>query len=162
MRNNQPVTQHEVELGDDELIFSKTDLNGNIALINHTFVKISGFSAAELLGKPHNVVRHPDMPSEAYADLWENLKAGRPWAGLVKNRCKNGDYYWVVANATPIFDNGKVITYMSIRHKPTREQIEAAGQAYLLFREGKAKGLRIYQGRVVKANLTWRIKKHVT
>lgn len=158
MRNNQPVTQHEINLGDDDLIFSKTDGKGQITQINHTFVNISGFSEAELLGKPHNIVRHPDMPVEAFADFWETLRIGRTWTGLVKNRCKNGDHYWVVANATPIIENGKVIAYTSVRHKPTRSQIDVAENAYRLFREAEAKGMRIYQGRVVRDNLSWRIK----
>ena len=94
MRNNQPVTSVEVQLKDDTLIVSKTDLKGRITYINKDFLQISGFAEHELLGEPHNIVRHPDMPVEAFEDLWRDLKAGRPWTGLVKNRCKNGEYYW--------------------------------------------------------------------
>ncbi|OZB47357.1 MAG: chemotaxis protein, partial [Thiomonas sp. 14-66-4] len=102
MRNNQPVTQQEYVLKHDDFIVSKTDLKGRITFVNRTFVEISGFSEAELLGAPHNIVRHPDMPVEAYEDLWRTLKAGKAWQGMVKNRCKNGDFYWVMANANPI------------------------------------------------------------
>jgi len=149
MRNNQPVTQKEIPLTADSLIVSKTDLKGLITYVNKDFLDISGFAEAELIGQPHNIVRHPDMPAEAYADLWSNLKDGRPWTGLVKNRCKNGDYYWVLATATPIREDDQVIGYMSVRRQPTRQQIEAAESAYRLFREGRAGGLRIRHGAVV-------------
>jgi methyl-accepting chemotaxis protein len=155
MKMNLPVTQAEVELKESQSIVSKTDLKGQITYINRDFVEISGFSEAELLGQSHNIVRHPDMPPEAFEDLWRTLKAGRPWTGLVKNRCKNGDYYWVQANATPIRESGQVVGYLSVRSKPGREQVQAADQAYRLFREGKARGLEIREGRVVKAIPAW-------
>jgi len=101
MKNNQPVTTVEYVLKETDSIVSKTDLKGVITYINPDFLRISGFTEAELIGASHNIVRHPDMPAEAFADLWVSLKANRPWTGLVKNRCKNGDFYWVVANATP-------------------------------------------------------------
>jgi len=149
MRNNQPVTQNEVTLRADSLIVSKTDLKGQITYVNKDFIEVSGFAEAELIGQPHNIVRHPEMPAEAYADMWRDLQDGRPWTGLVKNRCKNGDYYWVLATATPIRENDQVIGYMSVRRQPTRQQIEAADSAYRLFREGRAGGLRIRHGAVV-------------
>ena len=93
MKINLPVTQNEVELRDDTLIVSRTDLKGQITYINKDFLDISGFTEDELIGKAHNIVRHPDMPAEAFADFWTTLKAGRPWTGYVKNRCKNGDFY---------------------------------------------------------------------
>ena len=158
MRNNQPVTRQEVAVTDDMLIVSRTDLNGNITEANLDFVKISGFAEAELIGQPHNILRHPDMPKQAFEDMWTDLKAGRPWTGLVKNRCKNGDFYWVVANATPVFERGEIVAYMSVRSKPTREQVDAAENAYRLFREGNAKGLKIAHGKVVTDNLIWRMK----
>jgi methyl-accepting chemotaxis protein len=150
MRNNQPVTNVEVQLDEHTLIVSKTDLKGQITYINKDFIDISGFTEAELIGQPHNLVRHPDMPVEAFADLWQDLKDGRPWTGMVKNRCKNGDYYWVLATATPIRESGQVVGFMSVRRKPTRQQIDAAETAYRLFREKKAGGLRISHGAVVK------------
>ena len=93
MRNNLPITNREYVLQDREIIVSKTDLKGNITYANQDFIRISGFSEAELLGAPHNIVRHPDMPEEAFADLWQTLQAGKAWTGIVKNRCKNGDHY---------------------------------------------------------------------
>ena len=150
MRNNLPVTNVEVQLDEHTLIVSKTDLKGQITYINKDFIDISGFTELELIGQPHNLVRHPDMPVEAFADMWHDLKDGRPWTGLVKNRCKNGDYYWVLATATPMRENGQVVGYMSVRRKPTRQQVDAAESAYRLFREKKAGGLRILHGAVVK------------
>ena len=126
MRVNLPVSQQELLLHDDDLIVSRTDLKGRITYANPVFLRTSGYDIDELLGKAHNIVRHPDMPPEAYADLWADLQAGRPWSGLVKNRCKNGDFYWVRANVTPIRQNGQVCGYMSVRTKPSREEIAAA------------------------------------
>ncbi|MFN4342568.1 MAG: methyl-accepting chemotaxis protein [Azonexus sp.] len=151
MRNNQPITHVEVPLKDDTLIVSKTDLKGRITYINRDFLQISGFSEQELIGEPHNIVRHPDMPVEAFEDMWRDLQDGRPWTGMVKNRCKNGDFYWVLATATPTRDtSGNIDGYMSVRRKATAEQIRAAEEAYRLFREKRAGRLRISHGRVVK------------
>src|SRR3989338_472054 len=153
MRSNLPVTQNEVVLRDDQVIVSRTDLKGQITYINRDFLDISGFSEAELLGQPHNIVRHPDMPVEAFEDLWRTLKAGRPWTGYVKNRCKNGDYYWVLANATPIRENGQVTGYMSVRSAPARAVVAEVERVYRLFKEGKQGNLRIQDGGVVKASV---------
>lgn len=150
MRDNQPVTNREVLLTDQSLIVSKTDLKGRITYINKDFIDISGFTEGELIGQPHNLVRHPDMPAEAFADMWQDLKDGRPWTGMVKNRCKNGDHYWVLATATPIREGGQVTGYMSVRRLPSRHQVEAAESAYRLFKEKRAGGLRIRHGAVVK------------
>jgi methyl-accepting chemotaxis protein len=152
MRNNQPVSSVEVSLRDDTLIVSKTDLKGQITYINKDFLAISGFTEAELIGQPHNIVRHPDMPIEAFADLWKTLKAGRPWTGMVKNRCKNGDYYWVLANAAPIIENGQVIGYISVRRKASAEMIETHELVYRQFREKKQGNLTIRFGKAVIAN----------
>jgi methyl-accepting chemotaxis protein len=153
MKINMPVTNTEYVLKDTDSIVSKTDLKGAITYINGDFLRISGFTQEELIGASHNIVRHPDMPPEAFADLWRCLKAGSPWTGLVKNRCKNGDYYWVMANATPIYENGQLAGYMSVRSKPTQAQVAAASQAYQLFREGRAGNLRIQDGKVVKSTI---------
>jgi len=150
MRTNLPVTDVEIQLDDRILIVSKTDLKGRITYINKDFVDISGFSEGELIGQPHNIVRHPEMPVEAFEDMWRDLQAGRPWTGMVKNRCKNGDYYWVLATATPIREDGQAVGYMSVRRKPARQQIEAADSAYRLFREKKSGALQIRHGAVVK------------
>jgi len=153
MKINLPVTDVEYVLTERDSVVSKTDLKGIITYINEDFLRISGFTQQELIGASHNIVRHPDMPSEAFEDMWRSLKAGRPWTGLVKNRCKNGDFYWVVANATPIHENNRLIGYMSVRSKPSHEQIRAASSAYKLFREGKAGNLKIQDGKIVKATL---------
>ena len=150
MRMNQPVTNNEIVLRDETLIVSKTNLKGQITYINKDFLDISGFPEAELIGEPHNIVRHPDMPAEAFEDFWRDLKAGRPWTGLVKNRCKDGDFYWVLATATPIREGGQITGYLSVRRKPTAQQVEAAERAYRLFREKRAGALRIRHGAVVK------------
>lgn len=159
MRTNLPITQNEYVLKDGMSIVSKTDTKGRITYVNPYFVEVSGFSVEDLLGKAHNIVRHPDMPEEAFADLWATLKAGLPWDGLVKNRCKNGDFYWVMANVTPIFENGSVTGYMSVRTKPERAQIDAAGKLYAQFKQGKAKGLALRQGAVARTGLAgWAAK----
>jgi PAS domain S-box-containing protein len=106
MRKNLPITQREYALPDGMTIVSRTDLKGRITYVNPDFLTASGFDEEELIGQPHNLVRHPDMPEQAFADLWTTLQAGRPWTGLVKNRRKNGDHYWVLANATPLLENG--------------------------------------------------------
>jgi methyl-accepting chemotaxis protein len=138
MRNNQPVTAIEHELREGGQIVSKTDAKGVITYINREFIEISGFTERELIGQAHNLVRHPDMPAAAFKDLWNTVEAGKPWNGIVKNRCKNGDYYWVEANVTPIFENGKLTGYMSVRTKPSRAQIAAASELYAQMRAGTA------------------------
>ncbi len=153
MRINQPVTNVERVLTDRHLIVSKTDTKGRITYVNRDFLEISGFTEQELIGEAHNIVRHPDMPVEAFKDLWDTLKAGRPWTGYVKNRCKNGDYYWVVANAAPIIENGQVTGYISVRRKPAPRAVEAAEAAYKLFREKRAGGLQVENGAVVRGGI---------
>lgn len=136
MRNTGPVTQVEVPFPENEVIISRTDPRGLITYVNPTFVHVSGFTEAELIGKPHNLVRHPDMPPAAFKDLWDTVLAGKAWTGVVKNRCKNGDHYWVFADVTPIREGGRVVGFMSIRSKPTREQVDAASALYEKMRAG--------------------------
>lgn len=136
MKINMPVTNHEYVLTEKDTIVSTTDLKGAITSVNPDFIRISGFTEAELIGSNHNIVRHPDMPPAAFEDLWNTVKAGRPWTGIVKNRCKNGDYYWVEANVTPLRQNGQVVGYMSVRNKPTRRQIEEAEALYQQWNQG--------------------------
>ena len=147
------MTNTEYVLKETDSIVSKTDLKGVVTYINEDFLRISGFQESELIGASHNIVRHPDMPVEAFADMWNSLKQNRPWTGLVKNRCKNGDFYWVVANATPIYESGQCTGFMSVRSKPDQAQISAASAAYTLFKNGQAGRLRIKDGKVVKPNL---------
>lgn len=147
MKINMPVTENEVTFNESQVLVSKTDLKGIITYVNRDFQQISGFDYDELLGKNHNVVRHPDMPPEAFRDLWASLKQGKPWSALVKNRCKNGDFYWVIANVTPIWENGNVIGYMSVRSKPNRAQIAAASDLYAKMKAHAS--LKLDEGNVV-------------
>jgi methyl-accepting chemotaxis protein len=130
MKINMPVSDKEVLMKQDEILVTQTDLKGKITYANDAFVAISGYSREELIGANHNIVRHPDMPPAAFEDLWQTLKAGKPWTALVKNRTKSGDYYWVEANITPVFSNGVVQEYLSARYAPSREQISQAEQFY--------------------------------
>ncbi len=158
MRTNLPVTGIEHPLRDGQSLVSKTDTKGKITYCNPAFIEISGYTREELLGQPHNLVRHPDMPAEAFADLWTTLKEGRPWTGLVKNRSKNGDFYWVLANITPIIEDGRTVGYMSVRTKPGREQVAAAAAMYQRFSQGKAEGLTVHRGAVVRTGLALRLR----
>jgi|GEM_PF-42307 len=158
MKINMPVTNNEVVFADDQFMLTKTDLKGVITYANKDFIEVSGFSEAELVGSSHNIVRHPDMPVEAFEDMWRNLRMGRPWSGMVKNLCKNGDYYWVMANAAAIVENGQITGYLSARKKPTREQVDEAAAAYRLFKDGNAKHLVIHEGKVMKNDLISRIR----
>jgi len=151
MRTNLPITQREYLLRAGMTIVSRTDTQGRITFVNDDFIEASGFTEAELIGQPHNLVRHPDMPAEAFADLWHSLKSGRPWTGLVKNRRQDGDHYWVVANVTPLLDGAAIVGYLSVRSVPTREQIAGAEAAYRAFKEGRANGLTVRDGEVVPA-----------
>ncbi len=153
MRINMPVTRTERHLKDGEYIVSKTNLKGQIVYVNRPFLEISGFTEEELMGAPHNIVRHPDMPVEAFEDLWRTLKAGKPWRGMVKNRCKNGDYYWVDANANPIWEDGRITGYMSLRRKPERKDVDAAERFYRQLRENSAGSMTVEDGRAVPTGL---------
>src|SRR5262245_26583179 len=123
MRNNQPVSQREYTFPPADTLVSVTDLKGRITYCNGAFIEVSGYARDELLGQPHNLVRHPDMPEEAFRDLWATIQAGFPWTGLVKNRRKNGDHYWVQANATPMKDGERITGFLSVRTCPTREAV---------------------------------------
>lgn len=137
MRSNLPVTTTAVEVAEQDNILSTTDLKGCITYANQDFVRISGYTVKELQGEPHNLVRHPDMPAAAFDDLWQHIKAGKSWMGLVKNRCKSGDYYWVDAFASPITAGGKTVEYQSVRTRPQPEHIKRAEQVYQQLRSGK-------------------------
>lgn len=150
MKINMPVTDNEVLMVDGQTLVSKTNLKGITTYVNDAFRAISGFTEQELIGKNHNVVRHPDMPPEAFKDLWSTVKKGRPWTGIVKNRCKNGDFYWVKANVTPIWDDGKVVEFMSVRSIPTREEIAAAEGVYAELKNGN---LSLDGGNIVKPGI---------
>ncbi len=138
MKNNQPITDKEIKMEPGQVIVTRTDLKGTITYANQAFIDISGYSEQELLGNNHNMVRHPDMPTEAFKDLWSTLKNGDPWVGIIKNRCKNGDYYWVEAHVTPIYKNGQVVEFMSFRKQPTQDKINQAQTLYQEISAGNA------------------------
>ena len=171
MKNNQPVTQREFvyDYDDDVTLMSMTDTQSYVTYANSAFIQVSGFERDEIIGKPHNLVRHPDMPKEAFADMWRTLKEGQSWSALVKNRRKNGDHYWVRANATPVHRNNQLVGYMSVRTKPSRHEIEAAEVLYRDMREGRAGNRKLFKGILVRtgvmrwasilqtASVTWRL-----
>ncbi len=130
MKINEPVTQREVEFPKSSILVSKTDTKGIITYCNRAFIEISGYSETELMGKNHNLVRHPDMPAPAFQDLLDTISAGKPWTGIVKNRAKNGDHYWVKANVSPIYQGGRIHEYISVRSEPTRDEINSAEALY--------------------------------
>lgn len=146
MRLNMPVSNIEYELSDAESIVSTTDLQGNITYANPYFIQVSGFTEQELIGAPQNILRHPDMPVEAFADFWATLKDGLPWTGMVKNRRKNGDFYWVLANVTPVMEDGRTVGYMSVRTKPSRAQVNQAAALYQEIRDGNRGRIALRHG----------------
>ncbi len=135
MKINEPVTGRERSYGDDTVIISTTDLKGIITYANRDFIEVSGFTQEELIGKNHNVVRHPDMPPEAFKDLWDTIKKGKTWRGIVKNRCKNGDHYWVDAYVTPVYEGENLVGYQSVRTRPTRTAVRDAEVLYRKFHD---------------------------
>lgn len=166
MSSQHFVSQHEYTLDDDTTLMSTTDTQSRITHANDRFVQVSGYRLEELSGQPHNRVRHPDMPKAAFADMWYTLQQGEPWTGIVKNRRKNGDHYWVRANAIPMVRHGKITGYMSIRTRVTAEEVAAVEPLYQALREGRSnkrlhKGLvisRRWWGKRVAMPLRWRVR----
>ncbi|MBF0675370.1 PAS domain-containing methyl-accepting chemotaxis protein [Pseudomonas sp.] len=138
MRLNTPITDRECSFPADQRLISATDTQGTLHYCNDEFVRVSGFSRTELLGSPHNIVRHPDMPEAVFAHMWSYLKDGRPWMGIIKNRCRNGDFYWVSAYVTPMLEEGRVVGYESVRVKPEAEQVRRAIALYASMQGGGA------------------------
>lgn len=130
MKINLPITQKNIPFPSGRYLVTRTDLKGKIVDCNDAFIEISGFDKQELVGSSHNIVRHPDMPPQAFAQMWNRLKAGYPWRGLVKNRCKNGDHYWVEAVVVPVRKNGEVIGYLSVRSAPQPQAVQDAEALY--------------------------------
>lgn len=153
-------TNQEVVMPDGCVLVSRTDLAGKITFVNKAFVEISGYKEAELVGAPHKIVRHPDMPKEAFADLWKTIKMGKPWEGVVKNRTKSGGFYWVRANVTPLVEHGETVGYMSVRMKPTRDDIDFAAKLYDSMRTGTCT-LRLDRGRLLGTNWSARMIRAV-
>ena len=165
MRINEPVSQREFAFPAGETLVSVTDLKGRITYCNSAFIHVSGYGRDELLGQPHNLIRHPDMPAEAFRDMWETIQAGLPWTGLVKNRRKNGDHYWVQANATPMKDGDRITGYLSVRTQPARDAIEAAERLYATMRDEARTGRLVHvlaRGRVLRDDLPGRLRRMFT
>jgi aerotaxis receptor len=153
MRVNLPVTNEEYVLSDGEIIVSRTTPKGVITYANDAFVRSSGFSREELLGQAHNIVRHPEMPQAAFADLWATVKSGRPWSAVVKNRRKDGGFYWVRANVSAIAAGGRILGYISVRTKVTPAEIAEATELYSRMREGTLRGQRLEGGELIYTGL---------
>lgn len=151
-------TNQEYVLTDEDLIVSKTDLRGTITFINDDFVRIGGYSRQELLGSPHNILRHPDMPKAAFADMWKTLRSGNAWTGIVKNRQKDGGFYWVRANAMPIWENSQIIGYMSVRDKASLEEIKAAETLYRDLNAGRS-SVKLSAGEIIPPSLVYAIRR---
>jgi aerotaxis receptor len=145
MRNNQPVTAVEFPFPSGETLVSTTDLKGRITYVNPAFVVVSGYTKEELLGQPHNLIRHPDMPEEAFRDMWQSIAGGQPWSAPVKNRRKDGSSYWVMANVTPLMQGDMPLGYMSVRTQPTRAQVQDAEALYATMRAEKAAGTQVHR-----------------
>jgi len=152
MRNNGAVTDREQTYPATSMLVSMTDLKGRITYANSAFVQVSGFTLDELLGKAHNLVRHPDMPAQAFEDMWRTIQSGQPWTALVKNRCKNGDFYWVRANVTPVIEHGAAVGFLSVRTLPSRDEVSVAEALYAAIREGRARRGCFEAGRWVMNN----------
>ena len=140
-------------------------MKGRITYCNPAFVEVSGFSTEELLGQPHNIVRHPDMPEEAFRDMWHTIQGGLPWSGMVKNRRKNGDHYWVQANATPMRDGQRIVGFLSVRTQPSRDAVAAAEALYARMRDEAAQGRKVHglrRGAVVRLDALGRLRAALT
>ncbi len=165
MRTNLPVTQQEYDYPADMTLISVTDVKGRITYCNPNFVSISGYSREELQGQPHNIVRHPDMPEEAFRDLWDTIERGLPWTALVKNRRKTGEHYWVRANATPMRDGDRIVGYLSVRTKPARAEIEGAEALYAQMRQEAESGklvTKLHEGKLIRATLLGKVQRTFT
>ena len=132
------ITTIERTFPSQDQLVSTTDLQGMIIYANPEFCEIAGYSLNELIGQHHNIVRHPDMPKAAFTDMWEKLNRGDSWRGMVKNRCKNGDYYWVDAYVTPLFEDGKITGYQSVRAFPSKQQKTDAQKLYDKLNQNKS------------------------
>jgi aerotaxis receptor len=159
---NLPIIDEEYPFPAGESLVSTTDLKGHILYCNPAFIRVSGYAREQLLGQPHNLIRHPDMPSEAYRDMWATIQSGQPWSALVKNRRADGRYYWVQANVTPLLANGQPTGYMSVRTQPTRADVEAATRLYAHMRAEAQAGQRVHtlhNGQVRQNTLANRIAR---
>ncbi len=158
MPDKVPLTGQVLELRNEQLIVSRSDLAGRIVYANGDFLAISGYREDELLGRPHSILRHPDMPKEVFADLWTDLQAGRPWIGVIKNRCKNGDAYWVEAHVSPIWEQGVITGYLSLRRKPSAAQVRAAEASHAAIRQQQQTSVGFLHGILVANGRLFRLR----
>ena len=164
MRVNLPISTQEYAFPKGQTLVSTTDLKGRILYCNPMFIEVSGYEKQELLGQPHNMIRHPDMPEEAFRDMWETIASGNPWSAPVKNRRKDGTFYWVMANVTPLMQGDQPTGYMSVRTEATRDQIQAADQLYRQMQAEKQAGTLVHvlrEGQIVKNTLWGRMARAV-
>lgn len=154
MRNNQPVSQQEYQYPDDATLMSTTDASSHITYANDAFIDVSGFASEDIIGQPHSIVRHPDMPPQAFKDMWSTLQQGFPWTALVKNRRRNGDHYWVRANVVPIIRGGQTRGYLSVRTKPTAAEITGAQSLYNKMNRGELNNRRLHKGLLIRTGVT--------
>ena len=162
MRIDGRVTEAEYVLSDDDVIITHTDPDSRITYANPAFLSSSQFSLEECLGQPQNIVRHPDMPKAAFADLWATIRSGKSWTGIVKNRRKHGGFYWVRANITPMTQGDRIVGYMSVRVKPTPKEIEQAERTYADIRNHRAGNVRIREGAIIDTSLSGRLSRLIT
>ena len=156
MKSNMPVTQIEHALNDKATLLSTTDKESHITYANSAFIDASGFNEHQLMGEPHNIIRHPDMPPAAFADMWYTLQQGDSWTGMVKNRRQNGDHYWVRANVTPVWHNEKLTGYISVRTVPSRDEITQSESLYQKINNQQLKGFRLFKGIIIRRGiLSW-------
>lgn len=153
MTENLTTASEAYRLSERDVVISRTDTAGRIVYVNEAFLKSSGYSRDELSGQPQSIVRHPDMPSEVFRDLWDTIERDRPWTGLIKNRRKNGQAYWVLANVTPVFEQGQKVGYMAVRTKPSDEQIEEAMRLHALLGGSGNHGMRLEGGELERAGM---------
>ena len=132
---NKPKCIDEEFVFEEGVIVSETDLKGIITYANRKFCQIAGYDKEELLGKPHNIIRHPDMPKAAFKDMWDTIQKDKEWIGLVKNLRKDGRYYWVKTYIKPVYKDGEKIGYIAARKPASKEDIKEAEQLYKEMRE---------------------------
>ncbi len=144
MRRNLPVSQRNYDFPAHQTLISITDIKGRITYCNTDFINVSGYTQDELLGQPHNLLRHPDMPEEAFRDFWDTIQNGRLWSGVIKNRRKNGDHYWVRANATPMRNGERIVGYLSVRTRPSASEVAEAEKLYATMQAEAAAGRRVH------------------
>ncbi|ATF10494.1 methyl-accepting chemotaxis protein [Candidatus Enterovibrio altilux] len=156
MQINNPVTDKGIRFPVDYNLLSTTDTRGIIKYVSDEFCEIAGYTRDELIGQPHNIVRHPSMPPAAFENMWKYIKNGKSWMGMVKNRAKNGDYYWVNAFASPIKSNGQIVEYQSVRMVPNQKIIDRADKLYQLLLVGKIPlALKMPRSRIWQRAAMW-------